>query len=47
MPEIVSQADYYGLDERTTPAPPPPEKVAEQLRPPVPWERPLRAEVQQ
>lgn len=46
MPEIVSQADYYGLPERTTPAPPPPEKVAEQLRPSVPWQGPMRTEQQ-
>ena len=42
MPEIVRQADYYGLPERTTPPPPSPEKVAEQLRPPTPWQGPMR-----
>jgi hypothetical protein len=42
--EIQSQADSYGLPERTTPPAPPPEKVAEQLRPPTPWERPLQVD---
>jgi hypothetical protein len=42
--EIQSQADQYGLPERTTPPAPPPEKVAEQLRPAPLFERPLRVE---
>jgi len=43
MQEIVSQADYYGLPEEPRTPPPPPEKMAQQLTPPTPWERPLRA----
>jgi hypothetical protein len=42
--EIVRQADYYGLPESTTPPAPPPEKVAEQLRPSVPWSGPMRVD---
>lgn len=40
--EVTSQSEQYGLPERTTAPAPPPEKIAEQLRPAPLWERPLR-----
>ena len=42
MPEIVSQADAYGLPAPPRPPAPPPERVAEQLAPPVPWSGPAK-----
>jgi hypothetical protein len=47
MHEITTQADQFGLPERSTPPAPPPERVAEQLRPAPVWESPLRIETQQ
>lgn len=43
--EITRQADYYGLPERTSQELPPPEKVADLLASPTPWQRPLEAHI--
>lgn len=40
--EITTQADYYGLPERTTPPAPPVAKVADQLAAPQNWQGPSR-----
>jgi hypothetical protein len=40
--EITRQADYYGLPAPERGPAPPPEKVAEQLRPPTPWSGPIK-----
>lgn len=40
--EIVTQADAFGLPERTTPSAPPVEKMAEQLAPAQAWQGPSR-----
>jgi hypothetical protein len=44
--EITRQADYYGLDALDRDPAPPPEKVAEQLAPAVPWQGPMRVDEQ-
>lgn len=42
--EVTSQSDQFGLPEQHRSPAPPPEKVAEQLRPAPLFERPLRVE---
>jgi hypothetical protein len=42
--EVIGQADAYGLDEPARGPAPAAEKVADALKPPIPWERPLRVE---
>lgn len=44
--EIVTQADAFGLPERTTPAAPPVEKLAEQLSAPQNWQGPSRLDTE-
>ena len=44
--EVVGQADAYGLVEPERTPIPTAEKVADALKPSVPWERPLRVEGQ-
>ena len=39
--EIVSQSDYYGLPQPERAPAPAPEKVAELLKAPTPWEGPM------
>jgi hypothetical protein len=45
--EITRQADYYGLPTPEREPPPPPERVAEQLAPAVPWSGPSKIATQQ
>lgn len=40
MQEITRQGDYYGLPEQPREPAPSPEKVAEQLKAPQPWQGP-------
>lgn len=42
MPEIISQADEYGLDAPARDPAPPPEKVADLLKGPPQWEGPMK-----
>lgn len=44
MQEITRQADQFGLPTPERGEAPPPEKVAEYLKAPTPWESPMRAE---
>jgi hypothetical protein len=40
--EITRQADYYGLPQPERESAPAPEKVAELLQPPCPWQGPAK-----
>jgi hypothetical protein len=42
--EIASQAEQFGLPEQHRDPAPPPEKIAEQLRPAPMWQGPARVE---
>ena len=42
--EIIRQADAFGLPESEHEPLPAPEKVADLLKAPTPWERPMRIE---
>jgi hypothetical protein len=42
--EITRQADYYGLPTPERAPAPAPEKVAEQLKAPTPWQGPATVE---
>jgi hypothetical protein len=39
---VEKQAEYYGLPTPERDPAPPPEKIAEQLRPAVPWSGPMK-----
>jgi hypothetical protein len=44
--EIIRQADAFGLAESDPEPAPPPEKVAEWLKPATPWSGPTRVDAE-